>query len=179
MSMKMQNAAVWNSAEARGRQGGSRRPAGRRGPICPVRGMHNHHYRPFCPTNPPFGSPKPGLRYFRWNYKWLFSTACPGAFFNPKGIASFSPGLARFRESLPWVAANNSINPERVEYQSLMKKVQPFQRCDFSRSLPRVARSSQPWAESGNPVGIVTNQANGFKSLPHSTENGGEALNNL
>jgi hypothetical protein len=28
--------------------------------------------------------------------------------FNPKGIASFSPRLARFREGLPWVAAFKS-----------------------------------------------------------------------
>src|SRR5271170_4297788 len=34
---------------------------------------------------------------------------------NPKGIASISPGLARFPEGLPWVSAINRINPERVE----------------------------------------------------------------
>ena len=34
-------------------------------------------------------------------------------FVNPKGIASFSPGSARFREGLPWVAAFNFHNPFR------------------------------------------------------------------
>jgi hypothetical protein len=60
------------------------------------------------------------------------SMACRGAFFNPNGIASSSPGLARFRESLPWVSAMHSTNPERVGSQSLMKNVQPFQGCLFS-----------------------------------------------
>ncbi len=77
-------------------------------------------------------------------------------FVNPKGIASFSPGLARFREGLPWVAAFTFHNPERVEYQRLMKQIQPLQGCDFSLGSPRVARSSQPWAECFNPVGIET-----------------------
>ena len=75
-------------------------------------------------------------------------------FVNPNGIASFSPGLARVREGLPWVAAFTFHNPERVEYQRLMKQIQPLQGCDFSRCSPRVARSSQPWAECFNPVGI-------------------------
>ncbi len=75
-------------------------------------------------------------------------------FVNPNGIASFSPGLARVREGLPWVAAFTFHNPGRVEYQRLMKQIQPLQGCDFSRCSLRVARSSQPWAECFNPVGI-------------------------
>jgi hypothetical protein len=83
---------------------------------------------------------------------------------NPKGIASFSPGLARFREGLPWMEAIKFHNPERVEYQRLVKQIQPLQGCGFSLFSPRVARGpafaalrrgkSQPWAESFNPVGI-------------------------
>jgi hypothetical protein len=47
---------------------------------------------------------------------------------NPNGIEAFSPGLARFREGLPWEAAITSHNPEGVEYQMLTKRIQPFQR---------------------------------------------------
>jgi hypothetical protein len=52
--------------------------------------------------------------------------ACRGDFLNPKGIASLSPGLARFRESLPWVTAIHPTNPERVEAQCLTQLVQPL-----------------------------------------------------
>jgi hypothetical protein len=43
---------------------------------------------------------------------------CRDPWFNPKGIASFSPRLARFREGLPWVIAGKPHNPERVVYQN-------------------------------------------------------------
>jgi hypothetical protein len=76
-------------------------------------------------------------------------------FFNPERIVSFSPGLARFREGLPWVMALKRNNPEGVEYQLVMTWMKPFQGSDFPVFSPRVARSSQPWAESFNPVGIV------------------------
>jgi hypothetical protein len=109
--------------------------------------------------------PEPGkqsctevLRCFRWNKNGLFINALQKPFFNPERIASFSPGLARFQEGLPWVAAFKCHNPERVEYQILMKQVQPFQGCDFHVFSPRVARSSQPWAESFNPIGIGKTQ---------------------
>jgi len=46
---------------------------------------------------------------------------------NPERIAAFSPGMAQFREGLPWVAASKFPNPERVEYQRLTKLVKPFQ----------------------------------------------------
>ena len=36
---------------------------------------------------------------------------------NPERIESFSPGLARFREGLPWVMALNRHSPARVESQ--------------------------------------------------------------
>jgi hypothetical protein len=38
---------------------------------------------------------------------------CPS--YNPNGIGSFSPGLARFREGLPWVTAVTLLYPEGVE----------------------------------------------------------------
>ena len=53
------------------------------------------------------------------------------SFVNPNGIGSFSPGLARFPEGLPWVPALNPHNPARVEYQGLTKQIQPLQGCDF------------------------------------------------
>jgi hypothetical protein len=37
------------------------------------------------------------------------------SFRNPERIASFSPGLARFPEGLPWVNVSKIHNPERVE----------------------------------------------------------------
>jgi hypothetical protein len=80
----------------------------------------------------------------------LFLTTSP----NPEGIESSSPGLARFREGQPWVIARKCHNPNGVEYQIPMNQMQLFQSCDSSVISPRVARSSQPWAERGNPVGI-------------------------
>jgi hypothetical protein len=82
------------------------------------------------------------------------SMCCKNHFINPKGIGSFGPGLARFREGLPWVAAFKFHNPERVEYQRFTKQIQPLQGCGFFLFSPRVARGAQPWAESFNPVGI-------------------------
>jgi hypothetical protein len=38
----------------------------------------------------------------------------PGDSLNPKGIDSFSPGLDRFREGLPWVNAFELPNPVGV-----------------------------------------------------------------
>src|ERR1039457_4335835 len=98
------------------------------------------------------GIPLP--RCFQWNDTRAFQEPRQDPFFNPKWIASLSPGLDRVREGLPWVAAVKFHNPERVESQALMKSVQPFQGCDSSLFSPRVARSSQPWAKSCNPVGI-------------------------
>src|SRR5208283_4759807 len=78
----------------------------------------------------------------------LFVSVCEYPLINPDGIGSFSPGLARFREGLPWVTAFKLHNPERVEYQEPTKRIQPFQGCGFiDMPPPRVARCSQPWAE--------------------------------
>ena len=71
----------------------------------------------------------------------------------PKGLNHSAQGWPILR-GLPWVAAFELHNPERVEYQSLRKQIQPLQGCDSSMISPRVARSSQPWAGRFNPVGI-------------------------
>src|SRR5208282_821332 len=82
--------------------------------------------------------------------RWAASLAV-----NPKGIGAFSPGLARFREGLPWVTIFQFHNPEKVASQRLAKGIQPFQGCHLSVFSPRVARSSQPWADRFNPFGIA------------------------
>jgi hypothetical protein len=85
--------------------------------------------------------------------------------FNPERIESFSPGLARFREGLPWVMSLKSCNPEGVEYQGLTKRIQPLQGCDFFLFSPRVARGAQPWAECSNAVRIEKPKAR-FRTSP-------------
>ncbi len=88
------------------------------------------------------------------------SMLCENLFCNPEGIESLSPGLSRFPEGLPWVEAFTFHNPERVEYHTFMKEIQPLQGCDFAEFSPRVARCSQPWAERFNPVGIGKTSGN-------------------
>src|SRR5438093_13241620 len=46
-------------------------------------------------------------------------------------------------------------NPNWVASMSRPEVPQPLQGCEPSGRTPRVARSSQPWAKSYNPVGIV------------------------
>src|ERR1017187_4629783 len=56
-----------------------------------------------------------------------------------KGLNHSDQGWPILR-GLPWVAASEVHNPERVEYQSLGKQIQPLQGCDSSMLSPRVAR---------------------------------------
>src|ERR1700733_2029646 len=63
---------------------------------------------------------------------------------NPEGIASFSLGLPDSERDYPRYRHSKLGNPERVEYQRLVKWIQPFQGWEFSGLSPRVARSSQP-----------------------------------
>ena len=56
-------------------------------------------------------------RRFQWMDRLARQMCYKNPFVNPKGITSFSPGSARFREGPPWVVAFNFHNPERVEYQ--------------------------------------------------------------
>jgi hypothetical protein len=72
----------------------------------------------------------------------------------PKGL-NRSAQCWPIPRGLPWVAAFKLYNPEGVEYQRLTKRLQPLQGWDFSLFSPKVARSSQPWPESFNPVGIA------------------------
>jgi len=60
----------------------------------------------------PRGGVEPGER---WNEKGGSSISFDGQSFNPERIGSFSPGLARLREGLPWVATFKFINAEGVE----------------------------------------------------------------
>jgi hypothetical protein len=79
------------------------------------------------PADLPFGEPKLNLpspeswvpRCFQWNRKRCVHGWPARVCFNPKGIVSSSPRLARLGEGLPWVVIGRDLNPERVEYQSL------------------------------------------------------------
>jgi hypothetical protein len=59
---------------------------------------------------------------------------------NPERTESISPGLARFREGLPWVVAFNPHNPARVESQSYGRQIQPFPDCASSVFSPGIFR---------------------------------------
>src|SRR5437867_10669596 len=61
------------------------------------------------------------------------------------------------RNELPWEKARDiGDNPERVVADDRGNKAvpQPPWGCESSVALPRVARSSQHWAELHNPFGI-------------------------
>ena len=92
----------------------------------------------------------------------LFSVECNSAFFQLGASAVLQsqrdwiiqPRVGPIREGLPWVTIILFHNPERVVSQALTNAIQPFQGCGLFRFSPRVARSSQPWAERFNPFGI-------------------------
>ena len=104
------------------------------------------------------GSPLPAERSM-----WFFaafngvetpfsSICCNHASSNPERIESFSPGLARFREGLPWVMALMRYNPVRVEPQSF----NPERIDSFSPGLARF-REGLPWVvafKRNNPVRV-------------------------
>ena len=75
------------------------------------------------PIHEPLTTKTTVLRRFRWNNEHGVPTWCENHFFNPKGIASFSPALARFREGLRRVANNQCHNTESVAYQRLTKQM--------------------------------------------------------
>jgi hypothetical protein len=76
------------------------------------------------------------------------------------------PRVGPIPRGLPWVTPFKFHNPERVEYQVLMKKIQPFQGRECYGFSPRVARSPafatlrrgksqhRCWAKRFNPFGI-------------------------
>jgi len=79
------------------------------------------------------------------------ATPLPAFSSSPTGFKSLSPGLAQQR--LPWVARRRT-NPERVEATFNQNRhgndPTPTGLGRFSE-IPRVARSSQPWAECLQP----------------------------
>jgi hypothetical protein len=65
----------------------------------------------------------------------------------------FQPKVGARHERLPWDREKKSTNPNGVESPGA-RWMQPFQGWMRGGRVPRVARSSQPWAERWNPVGI-------------------------
>jgi hypothetical protein len=59
-------------------------------------------------------------RRFEWSESRPQKNPDSEPFWNPKGIRSFSPESARFREGQPWVPGRISYNPERVDNHDLM-----------------------------------------------------------
>ena len=70
---------------------------------------------------------------------------------NPNGIPASSPGLRGTSYPGKWFASFTTPTGLRLIGS---KMPQPRWGCDPLRPLPRVARSSQPWAGGHNPVGI-------------------------
>jgi len=89
------------------------------------------------------------------------------------------PGVAR--NELPWDPISKvGINPNGVASAPRRNLIQPFQGCGLGGQSPRVARSSQPWAERSNPVGIekdatVSSEAGQRFSLSPGERAGGRA----
>ena len=71
---------------------------------------------------------------------------------NPKGIGSISLGLRG--TSYPKYRSQNVFNPNGVVLPS-SHTLQPRWGCETVWRFPRVARSSQPWANRWNPFGIL------------------------
>ena len=71
---------------------------------------------------------------------------------NPKGIPPQSPGLRA--ASYPGETVRISVNPNGVAAVDGQRMPQPRWGWGSRRSLPRVARGSQPWAGGHNPFGI-------------------------
>ena len=85
-------------------------------------------------------------------------TSCAEFCINPKGIASSSPGL--LGTSYPGWAFQKNNQPQRGCVSKVELNLSDFGRNRVAVVLnnqcsPRVARSSQPWALSRNPVGIL------------------------
>jgi len=94
------------------------------------------------------------LLCLQWNRKSGFPTWRNHLFFNPKGIASLSPALARFPEGLRWVAIGGR-NTLKGFHVSVLHRDETLSGFVISPSRsPWVARSSQPRADRFNPFGI-------------------------
>ena len=73
-----------------------------------------------CPGN--------GAKRSHGRREFTFHVSLPAALlgFNPNGVESFSPGLERAHELLPWVHRKSEANPEGVE-SCTRRTMQPFQ----------------------------------------------------
>lgn len=71
---------------------------------------------------------------------------------NPNGIPSLSPGLPSPR-GYPGLLVGNGLNPEWVA-SDRPKDATPLGLMNHWHCIPRVARSSQPWAERPYPFGV-------------------------
>ena len=91
----------------------------------------------------------------------------PQRFFNPKGIASSSPGLRG--TSYPGSRTGGFSTPTGLRPASASGS-QPRWGCGSGARFPRVARASQPWASSRNPVGIQ--RAHSRKTLGLTSKTG-------
>src|SRR5712691_1654511 len=83
----------------------------------------------------------------------IFECVAPSA--ESQRDSATKPRVAR--NELPWENVRHiGDNPERVVADDHGNKTMPQPRwgCESSVALPRVARSSQPWAELHNPFGI-------------------------
>ena len=83
----------------------------------------------------------------------IFECVAPSA--ESQRDSATKPRVAR--NELPWENTSHiGANPERVVADDCGNKALPQPRwgCESSIALPRVARSSQPWAELHNPFGI-------------------------
>ena len=77
-------------------------------------------------------------------------------FDNPKGIASSSPGLPSLR-GYPGKPFPNGLQPQRGCINTEQVATTPLGLVSLFGRDPRVARSSQPWADRVNPFGIHAN----------------------
>jgi len=90
----------------------------------------------------PFGSSTPRRQGIEW-----------GAPLESRRDSVLQPRVAR--NEPPWVTAGMAPNPNGVE-TCVRQRPQPRWGCCIAPPVPRVARSSQPWALIRNPVGIPT-----------------------
>jgi hypothetical protein len=65
----------------------------------------------------------------------------------------------------PWVTRKNILNPEGVLSSRSRIAITPLGLMNYVIRFPRVARSSQPWAEGRNPFEILLRSTLGGQSF--------------
>ncbi len=86
----------------------------------------------------------------------------------PKGLHHSAQGCRACEATLGY-GSGTCFNPERVASDPGGDDATPLGLMDNSIRLPRVARSSQPWAERSNPLGLLiwnSRKALGLGRLP-------------